>query len=136
MISGRVARRLLPPVIAAVVAGAATTAAVGALGDGGEAPPRSADRAAPVDAGRALFARMGCGTCHRLSAANSAGGIGPDLDEQLAGHTRTTLTAKIVDPYPTAEAERFAVMPDDYARRMSADELRALVSFLLAARTR
>jgi cytochrome c5 len=83
--------------------------------------------------GRAVFARMGCGSCHRLSAAGSEGGIGPDLDERLAYHTRASLAAKIVDP-SEGLGEGFSVMPDDFGSRLSDDELTALVEFLLGAR--
>jgi hypothetical protein len=85
------------------------------------------------DEGRAVFARMGCGSCHRLAAAGSDGGIGPDLDERLAHHTRASLTAKVLDPSQGA-GEGFSVMPDDFGSRLTGDELEALVDFLLAAR--
>jgi hypothetical protein len=85
------------------------------------------------DEGRAVFARMGCGSCHRLAAAGSEGEIGPDLDARLPHHTRASLAAKIVDP-SQGLGEGFSVIPDDFGSRMTGDELRALVEFLLAAR--
>jgi cytochrome c oxidase subunit 2 len=75
-----------------------------------------------------VFAAMGCGSCHTLAAAGSRGRIGPSLDEALAHHTAASLEAKISDPGPGS------VMPQDFARRMSAGDLAALVGFLMAAR--
>ena len=80
------------------------------------------------EAGLAVWARMGCGGCHRLSAARSSGQIGPSLDRALASHTPESLRAKIVDP------TRTTVMPNDFGKRLSDAELDALVSFLMAAR--
>ena len=76
---------------------------------------------------------MGCGGCHDLAAAGAKGEIGPDLDERLGGYDRTSLAAKIVDPYPDLPSEAFATMPENFGERMGAAELDALVAFLLAA---
>jgi hypothetical protein len=70
---------------------------------------------------------MGCGSCHHLSAAGSAGDIGPDLDLKLPSHTRASLSAKILVPGVSS------LMPSDFGARMSDAELDALVTFLLAA---
>jgi cytochrome c oxidase subunit II len=98
---------------------------------GGEARDPTADappsRAAMPSGGRAVFARMGCGSCHHLAAAGSGGQIGPDLDLRLPGHTRASLTAKILAP------GQASVMPADFGARMSRADLDALVNFLLAA---
>jgi mono/diheme cytochrome c family protein len=84
------------------------------------------------DSGRAVFARMGCGSCHTLAAAGSAGSIGPNLDSRLTHHTRATLIAQITAPGADGG---FTAMPTDFASRMSATELDSLVDFLLAARS-
>ena len=84
-------------------------------------------------AGRAVFGRMGCGSCHTLAAAGSRGQIGPNLDTRLRRHTRATLIARITTP-PSGES--FSAMPTDFASRMDARELDSLVRFLLSARTR
>jgi mono/diheme cytochrome c family protein len=81
--------------------------------------------------GRALFARMACGSCHRLAAVGSQGGIGPDLDERLRDHTAKSLKATIVNP-PSRSG--FVQMPGDFGERMTDRELDALVGFLLSAR--
>ena len=85
------------------------------------------------DRGRALFARMGCGTCHTLAAANASGRIGPDLDSALAGYDAPSLRAKIVNPGGTSDGG-MNLMPDDFGERMSARQLSELVAFLLASR--
>jgi mono/diheme cytochrome c family protein len=125
---------------AAGVAAAAAAFAVVLLttDDGGNGRPQEGGQvAAPapgaplpqgIEGGLAVFTRMGCGGCHRLAAAHSSGPIGPDLDEQLPGHTRESLTAQIVSP------PSYSMMPDDFGERMSDDELDALVDFLLAVR--
>jgi cytochrome c553 len=129
-------RRAAAPVVVGVICAVAAFAAVTAL-DGDEdvpRPPPASATSAESSPGLTVFARMGCGNCHRLSAANSSGQIGPDLDQRLASYTPATLRAKIVDPYPAGEA--FDVMPEDFGERLSDGELDALVSFLLATRAR
>ena len=120
----------------ALVAGLAAAAlAFGAVAlgvgiDGGSDNPRAS--AAPEDgSGPAVFARMGCGSCHALAAAGSTGQMGPDLDSALEHHTRATLIAQITAP---AGNGGFSAMPDDFASRMSSAELDSLVDFLLAQR--
>ncbi|HMJ95407.1 MAG TPA: c-type cytochrome [Thermoleophilaceae bacterium] len=83
------------------------------------------------DFGRAVFARMGCGSCHALAAAGSHGTIGPNLDARLKHHTRESLVAQITAP---ASSGGFTAMPTDFGSRMNAHELDELVRFLLAAR--
>ena len=68
--------------LAAGLAAAALALAVVALGvgiDGGASAPR-ASVPAEQGSGRAVFARMGCGSCHTLATAGSTAGMGPDLD--------------------------------------------------------
>jgi cytochrome c551/c552 len=86
-----------------------------------------------VERGRSLFARMGCGNCHRLAAANAKGEIGPNLDVALDAHTRRSLTEQIVAPYAGDRGEDFKVMPEDFGERMNAREIDDLVTFLLAS---
>lgn len=133
-------RLVAPPLIGGLLVATATFVVVASLTDGDDpgrpASPAKALPPAPagtaVGPGRAVFARIGCGNCHRLEAANSRGQIGPDLDERLPSHTRASLVAKIVDP--SSDPGVFAAMPEDYGSRMSVAELDALVSFLLAVR--
>lgn len=39
-----------------------------------------------------------CGGCHKLDAANTAGGVGPDLDEVLPGQDEEMIESSIRDP--------------------------------------
>jgi mono/diheme cytochrome c family protein len=113
------------PLVAGLVAAAVAFIAV-ALATAGDDP---AGKPAPrPSSGAALFASMGCGSCHRLAAAGSDAELGPSLDERLPDHTRASLRAAILRP-PTA-----GMMPADFASRMSAAELDTLVTYLLAAR--
>jgi mono/diheme cytochrome c family protein len=108
--------------------------AVVALGVGieGDTDAPHAGAAQADAAGRAVFARMGCGSCHTLAAAGSSGQMGPDLDSRLGHHTRATLIAQITSP---AGDGGVSAMPDDFGNRMDAREMDALVRFLLSART-
>jgi len=128
-------RAVLPFAAGLAVAAVAFAAVLVATGGGGRDAGAHAARPAaaavlPGDAraGRAVFARVGCGSCHRLAAAGSSGQIGPPLDYVLDRHTAASLRAKIVDPGGGS------MMPQGFAKRMSAADLRALVAFLLAAR--
>jgi mono/diheme cytochrome c family protein len=112
------------PLLAGVLAAAVAFGAVMVLS--GEEEPTMTPAA--EDTGLALFNRMGCGSCHRLAAADSAGTIGPTLDGRLKSHTAESLRSKIIAPGGTG------VMPPDFGRRMTDDELDALVTFLLASR--
>jgi mono/diheme cytochrome c family protein len=129
--------RTLVPFAAGLAVAAVAFAAVLLATAGGERSDANARAARPAAlaaspgdarAGRAVFARMGCGSCHRLAAAGSTGQIGPPLDQVLPNHTAASLRAKIVDPGGGS------IMPQGFARRMGQDDLRALVAFLLAAR--
>jgi cytochrome c oxidase subunit 2 len=119
----------MTPVVSGIAAAAIAFAAVvlATDGGGGEAAPPAASPAATAR-GQEVFARMGCGGCHTLAAANARGPIGPNLDERLGAHTRASLTAKILTPGAGSN------MPSDFGERMSDAELNALVDFLLAAR--
>lgn len=123
---------------AAVLAFAVVVLSVGIRdGSGGDGAPSATPAHATGaltenESGRVVFARMGCGSCHTLAAAGSAGSIGPNLDERLGRHTRASLVARITSP--PSDASTFNVMPTDFGRRMTARELGSLVRFLLAAR--
>ncbi len=138
--SGR--ERRSEPIVALIVGAVVAIGAYLALGamlDGGGSGRATVSASRPTEAGastsgRSLFARMGCGNCHAFRAGNSTGSGAPDLDVALAGHTRRSLKAKIVDPKPERGSDSFGVMPEDIGRRMSEEELDALVTFLLESR--
>jgi mono/diheme cytochrome c family protein len=81
-------------------------------------------------AGEQVFRSAGCANCHTLGAANSSGMVGPDLDKALAGQGTDLIRRSIVDPNARIAPGFPAVMPTDYAERLSDEELRALVDFL------
>jgi len=98
-------------------------------------PPTPVGNAA---AGKAVFAANGCASCHTFRPAGSAGTVGPDLDN-LAADARTAnrgpldkyTTESIVDPnayvVPKVPA---GVMPQDFAMRLSKQQVADLVAFL------
>jgi mono/diheme cytochrome c family protein len=123
--------RTLGPLLAALLAGVAVLAVLGgpSRGAGGE---RATEIPSTIR-GRAVFARMGCGSCHRLAAGGGSEiNVGPDLDELLPNYEAGSLRAKIVDPYRAGQPQSFIVMPQDFGTRMSSTELDALVAFLLS----
>jgi cytochrome c oxidase subunit 2 len=88
--------------------------------------------------GAAIFKNNGCGTCHTLAAAGSAGKVGPDLDKlrDEAQQAKQPLEAfartSIVDPnayiqpgYPRN------VMPQTFGKALSKQQLDALVTYLI-----
>jgi mono/diheme cytochrome c family protein len=125
-------RSWIAPLAAGLVAAAVAFAIVTAAGDD-SSPSRQATVVAggqDSGSGRAIFARMGCGSCHRFAATGSTGEIGPNLDERLPAHDRSSLSAVITD---SDRDGAFVAMPEDFGERMNAAELNALVNFLLAA---
>lgn len=119
-------------IVGVLVAAAVFAGAMAAGGDDESAAP-PAQRAAASPDGANVFARMGCGSCHRLAAAGATGEVGPSLDERLPHHTRESLKAKILDP---AAGSEYSMMPEDFGKRMNAAELDALVGFLLSTARR
>ena len=118
-------RRLLPAV--AVLAAAA---GCGGSSDEEEAPP-----AARQDPGRAVWVAQGCGSCHTLERGGSRADVGPDLDETLKDKPDEYVHESIVAPEAKiAPGFTGGLMPDDYAERISPDDLRALVQWLTIGR--
>jgi len=89
-------------------------------------------------AGLAAFNSYGCSGCHTLTAAKATGTIGPDLDKlvsfakQAKQPLEPFVRESIVSPdayiqpgYPKG------VMPQDFAKRMTKEQLDALVGFLV-----
>lgn len=80
--------------------------------------------------GAQVYADNGCGSCHIFAAAESAGTLGPDLDEVIPGMSKAKIHEAIVDPaaeiadgYPNA-------MPTTYGDSISDEQLKQLVDFL------
>jgi cytochrome c551/c552 len=83
-------------------------------------------------AGQAVFAGSGCGSCHTLAAANASGTIGPNLDEVLQGKDAAFIRTSIVDPNAViAQGYGPNIMPDNFGEQLSDEELGNLVAFLV-----
>lgn len=99
-----------------------------AEGEGGEPE-------AEGEGGAQLFTSIGCGGCHTLSAANSAGNTGPNLNESLATDDDTQgieemiihPNSEVVEGYPPN------VMPQSYGESLSESEVHELAEFLVAS---
>jgi mono/diheme cytochrome c family protein len=82
--------------------------------------------------GAQVFANSGCGSCHTLAAANSGGTTGPDLDEVLPGQSEAEIEESIVDPEAKIEEGYPAgVMPQEFGSKLSEEELKQLIEFLM-----
>jgi mono/diheme cytochrome c family protein len=89
---------------------------------------------APGGPGGQVFAQNGCGGCHTLSAADSTGTVGPDLDKALPGMTAAEITQSIVNPNAKI-APGFPpnTMPQNYEQTIQSKDLKLLVKFLISS---
>ena len=114
-------------------AGAAMT--IAAFAGGGSDPqpaPGSPARAQAPQDGLTVWIQQGCGSCHTFKPANSSAPIGPDLQLSLHDKSRDYVTESIVLPNAKAAVgHTTGAMPEDYATRISPQELDALVDFLM-----
>ena len=104
---------------------------------GAQAPVNAAD---PAAVGRQLFQQYGCNACHTLADANASGQVGPNLNgiatkagSMVPGESAEQyLRESIVKPnayiVPGYQAN---IMPQNFADRISQQELDALVKYLL-----
>ncbi len=81
--------------------------------------------------GAQVYANNGCGACHILAAAKSAGVSGPNLDENIPMMSRKQIEQSIRNPNAVkAKGYENAVMPNRWAD-MPANEMKQLVDFLV-----
>jgi cytochrome c551/c552 len=107
-------------------------------GSGGSSGGSSSGATGDANAGKAVFASAGCGSCHTLTAANATGTIGPDLDNisgdaQKAGMSLTAfIKESIVDPGAfTASGGPWATqMPDTFDQSLSTTQIDDLVALI------
>jgi cytochrome c oxidase subunit II len=93
-----------------------------------------------VAQGKQVFQSAGCGACHTLKDAGASGTVGPDLDnlaaqagklvkglsaEQYVKQSIEDPNAYVVKGFPKG------VMPQDFKQQLSAQEIDALVKYLL-----
>ncbi len=83
--------------------------------------------------GAQVYANNGCGSCHTLAAAQSAGQLGPNLDEVLPGTPRAEIEQSIIDPNALkAKGYENVAMPDRFDS-IPPDQLQQLIDFLIAS---
>lgn len=83
--------------------------------------------------GAQVYAENGCGSCHTLAAAGSAGTLGPDLDEVIPGLSKSEIETAIVDPDATkAKGYENVAMPDSFDS-IPANQLNELIDFLVSS---
>jgi mono/diheme cytochrome c family protein len=92
--------------------------------------PNIAPPTAPGGPGGQVFANNGCTSCHTLGVAQSAGNVGPNLDDVLPGQSPDMIRTSIVDPAAQIEAGFPNVMPSTYEQTIPAPDLDKLVNFL------
>jgi mono/diheme cytochrome c family protein len=94
-------------------------------------PPPAEEPSGSAEAGKAVFAAQGCGSCHAFGPAGSSGAVGPSLDETLDGKDPAYIRRAVVDPNAdVAEGYNAGVMPQTYEDQLSPEELNDLVAFL------
>jgi cytochrome c oxidase subunit 2 len=97
---------------------------------GGQSPGGNA----PAPDGKALFASNGCGGCHKLADAGSAGGVGPDLDAALKGKDAPFIKESIVKPNAEiAKGYQPGIMPPNFEQTLQPSQIDALVKYLQEA---
>lgn len=78
-----------------------------------------------------LFAQK-CGGCHELAAANTAGGVGPSLDEVLPGQSAAQIETSIRDPQAKfSPGFENGQMPEFNDSQLPAQYLKKLVDYLI-----
>jgi len=83
--------------------------------------------------GAQVFANNGCGSCHILAAAESAGVLGPNLDEVIPEMSKAEIEESILDPNAKkAPGYENAVMPDRFDT-IPKDQLQQLIQFLMSS---
>jgi mono/diheme cytochrome c family protein len=95
----------------------------------------------PATVGRRLFSQFGCNACHTLADAGAHGTVGPSLDG-IGTRAASAVEGLEAGPYieqsildPDAhvvEGSPSGVMPLNFGERLTAEELQALVDYLLA----
>jgi cytochrome c oxidase subunit II len=98
--------------------------ATGGTGGGTGGSPAKVD-------GKQVFMKAGCGSCHALADAGTAGGVGPNLDEGLKGKDEAFIRKSIEDPNaditPGFQPD---IMPPNFKDQLQPAELDALVKYL------
>ena len=108
-------------------------------GSGGSSGGSSSGGAGDANAGKAVFASSGCGSCHTLSAANATGTIGPDLDKEVSGDAKKAgmpeaafIKQSITDPaaFTASGGPWTTPMPDTFGSSLSSSQINDLVALI------
>ena len=85
----------------------------------------------PLGDGQDIFTSS-CGGCHELSAAGTAGGVGPNLDESVSGQDAEWLETAIREPeQEIAEGFEAGIMPVFDCNAIPQENLKELIDYLL-----
>jgi cytochrome c oxidase subunit 2 len=92
--------------------------------------------------GKQVFLANGCGSCHALADAGTSGAVGPKFDDLAAeaakfgksrGQTPAQYVKQSIDAPNAFIVPGFpkGVMPQDFKKQLSGEQVDALVSYLL-----
>jgi cytochrome c oxidase subunit 2 len=122
--------------VALLLAGCGSGNVVGPF-PGGKIPKAAPLPTGNATAGKAVFAASGCGACHTLAAAGSAGKIGPDLDDLTAEAAKANeplaafVKESIIAPSAyIAPGYQDGIMPATFGTTLTPQKLADLVAFL------
>ena len=102
----------------------------GGSGAASNAPGQAGQGGDQAGAGKAVFTEQGCGGCHALADAGTAGTSGPALDESLQNASADEIRRSIVEPNAEiTEGFQANIMPP-YKDRIPPEQLDALVDYL------
>jgi cytochrome c oxidase subunit II len=100
-----------------------------AAGGGGAAP--AVDAKQLFTQGETKTGATACGGCHKLAAAGTIGGVGPDLGKVLKGKDAAFIRQSILQPNAQiAKGFNAGIMPGNYGQLLSKPEVDALVKYL------
>jgi cytochrome c551/c552 len=103
----------------------------------------SSGGAGNADAGKAVFASNGCGSCHTLQAASATGTIGPDLDKIAADAQKAGMPLdafiqqSITDPaaFTASGGPWQTPMPTTFGSSLSSTQLADLVALVSSSQS-
>jgi cytochrome c551/c552 len=132
---------LNPSVSTAAVSAPASSAPTSTPGggSGGSSGGSSSGATGDANAGKAVFASSGCGSCHTLTAANATGTIGPDLDKVVSGDAKKAgmpeaafIQQSITDPaaFTASGGPWTTPMPDTFGSSLSSSQIDDLVALI------
>jgi cytochrome c551/c552 len=132
---------LNPSVSTAAVSAPASSAPAPSSGgsSGASSGGSSSGATGDANAGKAVFASNGCGSCHTLTAANATGTIGPDLDKVVSGDAKKAgmpeaafIQQSITDPaaFTASGGPWTTQMPDTFGSSLSSSQINDLVALI------